>query len=653
VRNTFPLVKPIAKPQAAASGLLSIFSIRRGLWGASLILGLLTSSVVAQRNSQNEEAPPKPSTSLRAPVARDVTVDAVRGQTVEIKLLGLTSTNKDLAFKLRDLPKFGTVESDQPKILTKDSATIRYLAQVGMTETADVITYYVQYEGGSPSNTATISINLVDPSPKIVAPLGFTVDRMVLGDTVEKRVALKNAGNVTWAAKVPLPEGWSWVLPKDGSFNLAPGAETDIQLRYVAHRTGRVQEVITLHRESKLHVTGHVVPPFTAFPRNGAMQWRPESTSRTVTIELHNNAKTPLKLRLEGPPEIQLSPTLEIAAEQSASLVLATTAPTTEAWQGTVTLTGPSTSETISLSATPAPAHVVVASGFDVSGGIDFGKLDATNITTTKRDVVLENVGGAPATVRWEKLGHYRIEMPAAATIAPLGRLTIPVFPPTDPALVQLEVSRLEAGQLAQDVRLNCGLDGKLAATQTMSLAEQTLLANTVNAGQTSQLSFVDRVQFTSNSLLASDGTEDPKIPRINTVSRLAETAQSVTIGWDLPPGDGWTFRLLRARVRKLAPDVPPSKVLEPMTAAEAEIKIDGRRATAVVRGLVPYSLWIGALQTISPDGKKSYAGREIQLVTVAEEPTPWLGYGIGIFALGALGFYARKRWNAPIRAVG
>ena len=141
-------------------------------------------------------------------------------------------------------------------------------------------------------------------------------------------------------------------------------------------------------------------------------------------------------------------------------------------------------------------------------------------------------------------------------------------------------------------------------------------------------------------------------MPRINLVDYVSDDGYSVTFAWDLPEGEGWTFRILRPKVGRSKLTGQFARIWEP-AGKEAVIRIEGRRATATVSGLVPGDPFKCALQTIAADGRKSLPGDQLTFHPLLPAPVPWVRYVLGVLAALVVMIWGWKKWREPIRAQG
>ena len=120
-----------------------------------------------------------------------------------------------------------------------------------------------------------------------------------------------------------------------------------------------------------------------------------------------------------------------------------------------------------------------------------------------------------------------------------------------------------------------------------------------------------------------------------------------MTIHWDLPPGEGWKFRVLQAQVLRPTETEPLRKVWVPY--AYTNVVIDGRTASAKIEGLIPGRGVNFALQTVAPDGKKSFPGKYIVVMTLIPPPSRWEWWVGGGLVLLLLGWWLWRKWKEPI----
>ncbi len=589
----------------------------------------------------------------RAPVARDVTVKVVRGRTVEIALEGITGTGSAMEFSIRSQPRLGLLQPDVPVPSGNARAVIRYTADPGSVGSRDTFTYGVQVAGRPSSISATVTVLISDARARLEVPAALDFGVVVAGEPVTKPVSIRNAGDGVWDAAPELPKGWSWVNPEGGRFLIEPGESVVAEIRCEAQAPGELEGEAVLAGESRVRLNARVLAPFTVFPATLVFNWEPGKLSRNGLANLQNNTKQPLAVTLDGPESFGFPGTVTVPADGKSEVRVEAKGDLTLPLRGTLQFAAGGHRHAIALEAQPAPSLVRLAE--DSLQVLDFGKAVPAEAGKAVRAVVLENAGGSTATVTADALTLFSVPLldeGKGVALKPGERMEVGVTPRNVGAGVHEEVLTLSSGAAKILVPLRVELVSSSAASTSAAEAtlQKTAPAKENPDREKTDAELVRIAQLNIGGLLSSDGSEKADVPRVDLVDYVSDDGVSVTFAWDLPPGDGWTFRILRPRVTRSKVTGQLARIWEPC-GPEAVVRINGRRAVATVSGLEPGNPFKCAIQTVAADGRKSLPGMELGFLPRLPPGIPWIRYAIGLLAAALVGIWGWKKWKEPIRA--
>jgi hypothetical protein len=592
----------------------------------------------------------------RAPVAKDVTVRVVRGRTTEIVLEGITGTGSAMDFSIRTLPRIGVLQPAVPVAAGPSKAVVRYTAAPGTSGERDVFTYGVQIPGRPSSTSATVTVLISDPRAKLVCAGAVDAGVVVAGETVVRPLTIRNTGDGVWEGGPELPAGWSWRTPAGGAFSLEPGGVIEAELECQPAVPGLQDETVVLDGATRLRLTARAIAPFTAFPSTLVLDWEEASMKRSGKVQLQNNTKAGLEVMIDGPKEFGVVERVTVPADGKVEvLVSAVTALDLEG-KGMVQFSGGGHRHAVTVESRVAPAVVRVKGG--AAAVVDFGKVAVSEAGRAEQRVELENAGGSQATVSVEGLQAFVVSglgEKGTVVVKPGGVVTLGLKVRESRAGIYEEKMVVVSGTARLEVPVRVETTGE-AAGGTGNAADRTL-ENTstrpvVSAVPRNNEERAAHAQLAVGGLLAADGTERAELPRINLVDYVSDDGYAVTFAWDLPEGEGWTFRILRPEVGRSKLTGQFARIWVP-AGKEAVIRIEGRRAIATVTGLVPGDPFKCALQTIAADGRKSLPGDQLTFHPLLPAPVPWLRYVVGVLAAVAVVVWGWKKWREPIRAQG
>lgn len=585
-------------------------------------------------------------------------ITVVRGQPVDIELTGTTSSTSHMKFIIRSAPKIGKLEGE-PRSTSKTTSVIRYLAPLDSKGETDQFTFAAQVPGSSTSEPATVTVKITDAAPKLDAPPLIEATRVILGHPVSRQFRVANNGNAPWTAKVPAPKGWAWKVPAAGEFRIGPGEEMQCEIECLALALGDLDETAALPGHGGMRFAAKILRPFTLLPPQALLKWKAAEKIRQGSVDLQNLDDRPLAVKVDGPAWLKLPPEISLEAGGRANLTLSASGDPDKSLSGTVKLTSGTFVHSLEVKAEPAPAVLRVTSGTDADGGIQFGKLTAETVKTAKRRLTVKNEGGSACTMTVTAPVYFRLETAVPESGIPLAagaEAVMVILPPAEVAgSVTADSLTLTAGAEKLSIPLAAQIEAGTAAATPGMAAEKTLVNVERPALARPQREADLKRSMTVDGLYLPDGTEDDKIPRVNAVDIEEDTGDSILIAWDLPEGDGWTFRLFYPKIERLKATGEMAMLWLPCR-DDVTYAVSGRRATAKVTGLLIGSAFKFRIQTIAPDGRKSWPGKFIRYIPMPDEPSHWRRYwdyyAAGAVALVLLGRWIRKKWKQPISAV-
>ena len=588
--------------------------------------------------------------ALRVPVAKSARAVAVRGFPVEIRLEGVTSTTRILQFIVRQPPKHGRLEQT-----AKDSPVVRYTANPASTAEVDVFTFATKVEGSGSSEEAEVTIRLVDPAPVLEAPGGVDLGRILAGEVVNRTITIANKGNAPWQAVVPLPNGWSWLAPAGGKFDLATGGQIEATVRVRVTEPGEIDEKVNLHTGSVVRFIGRAVPPFLAYPSLLRLQWDREKRLRAWRLSIRNNTGQTMTVRLSGAPGLEAPASVSIPAAESQEVTVGWGGTLSRAGTGQIVLEAPGWRQEVSFEAPVAPAAVDLT-GAAADGAVDFGVLEKAAGEKAVRKLTVRNVGGTTAVIRWDPLRLFLLEgLDAETVLAPEAERQFTLRPrPDEPGRLREELLlRMNGGDRL--LKLTADIDPEAAKTALMQ--GKVLDVKPVTGDQSSDQSKIIteeglrlRVQVLSGGLMEGFPNKDPKLPAVDEARLIvAETKPDrLVFEWDAPGPGTWTYRVMVRMLRNHGPLQPPIPEYDQMDNVKVTTTPTGGRAEATK--LRPEAFWSCRIVSIRNDGVSTKAGEELRFITPPVPDSRWGWRVLGVLGAISLVLYIRQKWREDVK---
>jgi len=588
----------------------------------------------------------------RPPVAKAAQVTAVRGVPVEIRLTGLTASTRQLQFIVRRNPGQGRLLG-QPVPAGKDTAIVRYEADPGSTAATDTFSFAVKVEGSSSSEEAEVTVRLVDPAPVLEAPPGMDLGRMLANEPQERTFTIRNKGNAPYKAAVPLPEGWAWIAPSNGEFEIGPGASVEATLRVRMREAGELDQKVTLLPGTVIRFIGRALPPFLGYPALLRLQWEPGTAKRTWHFSLRNNRPDPLTIGLSAPTGLTIPGTVTVPFAETQEVTVTATGDVSKVWTGKIRMESPGWSQEINFEAPAAPAWVEL-NGSSQEAALDFGVLPPGEEAKTSREVVLRNIGGTPSLVRWDPLRFFTLEgMETETVLAPQTERKLTLRPrPEEPGRLKEElIFRMTGGD--RTLRLLAEVDPKAGQEAMMSghVLDVRPPAPEGSPGPrpaTTEAGQRLRVQVLSRGLMKSFPKTDRTLPTVEGVNLQVIEPERIVFDWPAPGPGTWTYHVMVRMLRNHGLQQAPIPEYDEMDNVKVTNSPTGGRAE--VSKLHAEPRWIGAIVAVREDGVATKAGPDLTFITPPVPENRWPWRFLGVLGVVAVGLYVRQKWREDVK---
>lgn len=586
---------------------------------------------------------------LPAPLARSTQVRAVRGQPVEIPLEGVTSTTRTLRFIIRRGPRLGTLDPEPLRMEGKMKAFFRYTPRPGETETQDTFTFATQVEGSPASAEAMVTIFITDPAFNIMtAPASVNAGRFVTTEGAEIEFSVRNTGDAPFRQTVAPPEGWLWLRPRGGRFELEPGEGVVAQMRVATRQPGGVDQRLALGN-AELRVSGEAIPPFLAYPSEVRASWDAGARRRAASFTIQNNTSRELPVEFTVPQGFSLPKSVTVPAQGKTELELEISARPEQSAAGEILLGVEGHTQALKAQANPAPASLVFE-GLGDDGLVDFGKLDAETLPAAQRVLKIKNEGGTEASVLSNGgLELFQLEgfTQGGFTLPPGGEVELKVSPVRNmPGVLREEWKLLFAGgekSVVFKAEVDQAAVNAPARPAPLSRATQDMTSLTEDLELTPKQK-TTLVAALHHGVVELDSTFDPSLPVVTSTQIIKEEPTRLVFAWN-PPGPGkWTYKVWAAQLRKLPNNPFPIKQFGPMD--NVKVTWENSVGQAEVTNLPPGGMFKCRIIAVNEEGRSSLPGPELTFMTPYEKPFPW-GWA-ALWTFFAVSFFvwwrARKR---------
>ncbi len=336
-----------------------------------------------------------------APAVRPASASVIRGQEVEIILQAITSTRKQVVFILRSKPQVGTVRGPFP--MTRDGvfdrAKVIYSCPPNTGATADLFHFAARLEGGVISAQTTITVQLLDATPELELPASLSFGDVIIGESVEKMVRVKNTGTAGYHGIPSLPAPWYAALPGE-KFRVPVGESADFRVLFAPTASGGQRARFSLGGEGAKSFTifdGTGLAPFTVYPPALTLTYDSVSGVRSGVIQISNTTDEAKSLDIIADESVGIARKIDVPAAKSVTIpVSVMTTSDSDGVKTELAVRWQSHVQKVKLRAGPEPAKLTAAEE-NFSGRLILPR--ALERSERRAAFTITNSGGKPGSV--------------------------------------------------------------------------------------------------------------------------------------------------------------------------------------------------------------------------------------------------------------
>jgi hypothetical protein len=283
---------------------------------AWVMLGLMGLTGVTGFGRDNDafegNVPPPP------PEPNPLKIDVERGEAVWITLSAYSLTSPIIRFRIKQQPKGGG-KLGTPKMVTPDTAVVRYQPPAGVGPGDDRFTYEVQSYSGV-SAPADVKITISDKDPQLITPGDLEFGDVMPGKSATRPLEMENIGGGVAEGAVQVPDGWS--VQGDPSYRLLGGQKQTFNIVFspakVGAYTGDIEYTGNLERATDLN--GQGVAPIAV--TTGTVELQQSGALREGTIEILNRTDVQQTLKLTAGSRLEVAGSVLAPAKGAVQVIV-------------------------------------------------------------------------------------------------------------------------------------------------------------------------------------------------------------------------------------------------------------------------------------------------------------------------------------------
>lgn len=621
-------------------------------------------------------------------------VEVLKGTEATFEIRAETKTPAAaVEFLIRTFPSAGKIVSLTSNPNRRNRAIVTYYADPNSSAEKDAFAFAVRYRGGRYSSAMRFDIDLTDTQAEIQVPKEIDFGSVMVGQSLEKEIIVKNLGNGEFERQLFLSPPWSLVEPKDGRLLLRPREGRTLKVSFRPEMIGETSYFLSLSRSQSgtTKLMGAGLDPFSVVTPEIELTLNPESFLREGEITLANATERPMLLRANG--SSRLLQTLEkeyiLAPSGETKIPVRLEQADTAPFDGMVQFSldsGYMKSVRVVSAVVPGRLDLEVPGSLS-SEVINFGKVEAGK--STERGFKITNLGGVAVLLEFHIPEPFRILNDPGLQLAPQASVNVALglFPgvaqkgmvdvtmnvfgneQTFPIRLLGNVLKSSQGNLASTssnqsrgvlpmngLRLRAGTPDESVPKEprvlkpTLSLSEQSIPSPSDGPGNlganwleeadsTNSEAMKSPLGFHTRTLVKRE--RNPNLGSPEDLSVVERDASSLTIGWTAPKDSEYARFEVELAGLHAGKDVFPSTLWVPYR--NVEFKRIDRLVKARIAGLSPAMTYEFRVLTVDDENRSSAPSEALAAATDLPMDWTYIYLGMGILSLIAMGFGVRK----------
>jgi len=574
----------------------------------TLVLFLLAGGVA--QGAPKEPPPPPP-----PPMAQPLNVSIFRGRSVEIPLRAIGRAPSQLKFLIRAKPahgRLGAIRFTGPK-----SAVVTYTHAENTGAGTDTFTYAVQAADTAVSAPAPVRITISEEPPALSVVHSLDFGRLLLGETREEEITIRNTGGGVLTGTIKVPEPWKVLDSAD--YRLGRKQERKIRILFSPESEGDYSDKIAFTHDSRsaVNLTGSATPPLRFEPERQIELTRPESGSRaSARLLIRNETPDSREVEITVPPEIVAPAEISVPGQGEVEVTLETQTDFLGALEGRVSLESGGFRQEIPLRVFALQPVLLV----EPRDGLNFGDLPPRRRFT--KMLSIENNGGVAA----------RLKVTAPPEVLLLPDPNTAVLAPGEKRVFEVAFEPGTAGEYEANIAISS--DGSAAVNLPITARINDPKPPTTGKIPTAILAPI--VPPEPGEAGPSAAASFSTIPPITGVMINRINKRDLELSWKKPAPTA-TGYIIEQRKLETIKDAPPKIIWEERR--QIKISADNDRVVARFENLAPGQTWFLRISSLNETGRRSAPSQTIRITSPPDQRIGWFWVVAFLVIAGAATF--------------
>jgi hypothetical protein len=547
---------------------------KRGIFAAGILSFWICDAALAKKEEQITTPPPLAKTGM-------VTAYLHKPQEVVLQVRGRIF--EPLTFLIRKPPRRGRL--GEVRRTSMNTATVTYFPDPAAGPLDDFFTFAAKSSDSPVSAPATVWVRVLEASPVLEHPAELDFGAVFLGDSVERKVVLRNSGGGRASGRID-PNS-PWTVRGSSAFSVPAGAETSFTLVFCPPDERSFSDRLRLGPEQgdSIELHGQGIAPFS-WPRGGWVFSPEQRANGTAEFAVTNETPEEKVLAVEWPGFIKADREIRIPAGATASIKAGVVGTLKKAFQGSANVRSGNFTAQIPLTIYPKSAKLAIVP----ESGLDLG--EGKNREEIKGSFVLKNIGESDARLNVSAPDDIQIfPSPAGLVLAAGGEQSF-----------EIRLSGFKPGPRQGQIVFGAPCSDAVHLDYKASLRD----GATASLPVENFLNLPEKPELTS---LPPTG----KVPPVKVAWLVSSTPHEVEITWDVTSPETSRYVIQQ---RKISSPEDRQVVVEWIDWPEVEISITEGQASGRWQSLPENSRWTIRIIGFDADGTPGPPSDVFQIAT-------------------------------------
>ena len=535
-------------------------------------------------------APKEPPAPPTPPMAQPQSFSIYRGRSTEISLRAVGRAPSQLRFIIRTKPQHGQL--GEIRFTGPKSAVVTYSHDETAGAGGDSFTFAVQAADTAVSAPAQVLIAISEEPPALSVIHALDFGHLLLGQTREEEITLRNTGGGLLKGIIQAPEPWK--IAGSPEYQLGRKKEKKVRVLFEPLEAGEYNSKLAFSHDARSSVSliGQAASPLDFEPAQELeLTAEPTGSMRSGTLVLTNRTPDERSVELSVPPEIVAPAEISIPGHGKISLALRTREDFLGSLEGKMELESEGFHRSMTLRVFALQPVLRVEPG----EGLDFAEIQPGH--RYKGKIQIKNEGGVGA--------HLKVITPGEILLLP------------DPNSTVLAPGEKRTFEVAFEVNKSGDYHGQIEVGTQGAPAVKIPVTARCTAAKTGAAKIPTSILAPVVAEPEENGPAQAasynNIPPIKEIMIDSLNKRNLQISWEKPAAEA-TGYLIEQRQLEIAKSGPPKIIWQERR--QINVLEENGRGIARIANLAPGQTWFFRIFSLNQAGLRSLPSPTIRIAT-------------------------------------